>query len=320
MKNNKILLLVLVILLASCAPAPNSTPQSLMMEQVTPTLVRGDLTWEESILVTGLSEELGVAVDQIMVAEVEAVTWPDGCLGVGKIGVMCTQALVPGYRFVLDVDGMQYEYHTNLDMTIIVEVEESLINSSVVSEAIIQLAQNLRIEATDISLVSDEIVEFADVCLGVFYNDIKCTLLATSGHIIILEASDFVFEYHISNDGARIQPATIALTWSREGGFAGFCDQMTVFLSGEVYGSNCRSEDGRGGIFASLLSSEEQSQFFTWMEEYGQIHLDASDPPGVADEMSLLLSMNGSGNGKPGKPLQDELFRWSQNLYRRLYP
>ncbi len=44
---------------------------------------------------------------------VEAVDWPDGCLGVQTPGVMCTMVITPGYRVILEADGKQYEYHTN---------------------------------------------------------------------------------------------------------------------------------------------------------------------------------------------------------------
>ena len=30
------------------------------------------------------------------------------------------------------------------------------------------------------------------------------------------------------------------MTWKREGGIAGFCDSMTVYLSGEVHANSCK--------------------------------------------------------------------------------
>ncbi len=60
-----------------------------------------------------LVSRLQVDPDTIKLVSVEAVEWPDGCLGVQTPGVMCTMVITPGYRVVLEADGKQYEYHTS---------------------------------------------------------------------------------------------------------------------------------------------------------------------------------------------------------------
>jgi hypothetical protein len=47
----------------------------------------------------------------IKVVSEEAVTWPDGSLGCPKPGMMYTQALVPGYRIVLQAGEQTLNYH-----------------------------------------------------------------------------------------------------------------------------------------------------------------------------------------------------------------
>jgi len=37
-------------------------------------------------------------------------------------------------------------------------------------------------------------------------------------------------EYRTNQDGMQIRPATVLMTWKREGGIAGFCDYITVFF------------------------------------------------------------------------------------------
>lgn len=56
-------------------------------------------------------EETGVDRSDIQVAVAEAVTWPDGSLGCPEEGMVYTQALVPGYRVVLDVAGEELAFH-----------------------------------------------------------------------------------------------------------------------------------------------------------------------------------------------------------------
>jgi hypothetical protein len=55
--------------------------------------------------------EAGVDPDEIEVLVAEEVTWPDGALGCPQPDGMYTQALVEGYRIVLDVAGEEVHYH-----------------------------------------------------------------------------------------------------------------------------------------------------------------------------------------------------------------
>jgi hypothetical protein len=183
-----------------------------------------------------------------------------------------------------------------------------------------QLAANLGLKQSDISVVSNEIVEFSDSCLGITMQDVKCAQVTTPGRIVMLEANDIQYEYHTSESGTRIQPATLALTWKRDGGIAGFCDSMTVFLSGEIYGNQCRSEpDGTMDTFANLFSASDRKQFDAWMTQFGEVTLDASDPKGVSDRMEVTLVLSGLGSGKPSKAQEQALFTWAQSLFQKLY-
>jgi hypothetical protein len=162
------------------------------------------------------------------------------------------------------------------------------------------LASNLGLNESDISVVSSSSVEFPDACLGVALQDAGCAQVITPGKIIMLEAGGIQFEYHVSEDGKQVQPATPALTWTRDGGIAGFCNGITVFLSGEVYASDCRSQpEVTMKTFADLLSISEKQQFFDWSGTFGQVSLDASDPEGVSDRMIVTLEFHGNGSSQP---------------------
>ena len=199
-----------------------------------------------------------------------------------------------------------------------VEPEQSL---GPVEEAVIkQLATNLALKQSDISVVSNEVTEFTDACLGVVMVAAECADVVTDGHTIVLEAKGIEYEYRTSADGDRIQPATLALIWKREGGIAGFCDSMTIFLSGEVYGSQCRSEpNGTMATFATLFSASDHKQFDVWAKQFGEVILDASDPKGVSDRMEVTLVLYGLGSGKPNEVQKQALFTWSQKLFQKLY-
>jgi hypothetical protein len=183
-----------------------------------------------------------------------------------------------------------------------------------------QLAEHLGLQESDITVVSSEEAEFSDACLGVTMEGVMCAQVVTPGRVIMLEADGVQYEYHTSEDGNRVQPASLAMVWKREGGIAGFCDALTVFRSGEVFTSSCKSQQAEGtmGSLARLLTSSEQKEFHQWVSEFGEAELDASDPKGVADGMVLTLAWFGSGDAEPSELEQQELFNFAQDLYQEL--
>jgi hypothetical protein len=334
MKKYIWILILLIWMLTACAPKP--TEQSLLPNDDSypndsypnSSYPNGDnsapqlpisMTPAVSAAITALSGTLNLPPGQITVVSAEAVEWTDGCLGVQKPGVLCTQAIVPGYKIILEARDEQFEFHTDEDGNTVVQVVEEVFGS--IEERVVnQLASNLGLNESNISIISNSDIEFADTCLGVAMHNVICAEAVTPGKIIILEAKGVQYEYHVNNDGTLVQPATLALTWNREGGIAGFCDSLTVFLSGEVYGNQCKSQpNGTKGTFATLLSNTEREQFNSWFKELGQVDLDMSDPKGVSDRMEVKLTFYGNGSGMLSKTDQQELLLWVQTLYQKLY-
>ena len=240
--------------------------------------------------------------------------WPNSCLGVQRMGVMCTDQQVPGYILVLGVKGKQYEFHTDRDGVEIVPSEGVQALGTAQDAVKKNLASALGMDASRITVVSDTEVEWPDSCLGVAQEGVMCAMIVTPGHLITLQANSLQYEFHTNEDGSQIQPATLALTWKRNGGIAGFCDSLTVYLSGEVSGDNCKA-DVRNGI----LLPAEMTQLETWVMQFGQVNLDASDPVNASDRMTRQVSLFGNGSAQPSSADQQALITWAQDLYQRLY-
>ena len=117
-----IIFLLVVGMLAACgqpsstalptATAPTPTPSA-----PTGTPIRVDLTPAQRAAMQALIEAINVPVDQIQLISTEAVQWPDGCLGIVRMGVMCMRGPVEGFRIILAANSKQYEFHTNQDGT-----------------------------------------------------------------------------------------------------------------------------------------------------------------------------------------------------------
>jgi hypothetical protein len=61
-----------------------------------------------------LAERLNITQVDITTKEIELITWNDASLGCPEPGKGYTQALVNGYRIVLEVKDKVYNYHTSL--------------------------------------------------------------------------------------------------------------------------------------------------------------------------------------------------------------
>lgn len=60
---------------------------------------------DEASLVAEIAASTGLAAGDIDVVQIEAATWPDGCLGLAGPGQVCSQALVDGWLVVVRLPG-----------------------------------------------------------------------------------------------------------------------------------------------------------------------------------------------------------------------
>ncbi len=293
-------------------PLPTNLPQPTSIPLTTRLPL--EVNPAQRAAITSLSSTLNLPADQIKVIFAQAVMWPNGCMGVQRMGVMCTDQQVPGYIIVLAVNGKQYEFHTNRDGSEIVPSESVQASGTAQDAGKNYLASALGMDASQITVVSDTQVEWPDSCLGVAQDGVVCAMIVTPGHLITLQANNIEYEFHTNKDGSEIQPATLALTWKRNGSIAGFCDSLTVYLSGEVSGDNCKADVRKGELLPA-----EMTQLEAWITQFGQVNLDASDPGNASDRMTRQLSLVGNGSAQPSGADQQALFSWAQDLYQRLY-
>jgi hypothetical protein len=62
-------------------------------------------------IVADAADRAGVEPQDVEITIAEAVTWSDGSLGCPEPGMMYTQALVPGYRVVVEAGGETLNFH-----------------------------------------------------------------------------------------------------------------------------------------------------------------------------------------------------------------
>ena len=60
-----------------------------------------------------LARELNLPLDAVLTSEVQAVDWPDACLGAARANEMCLQVITPGYRLFFSTPQGDVEIHTD---------------------------------------------------------------------------------------------------------------------------------------------------------------------------------------------------------------
>ncbi|GAB4581104.1 MAG: hypothetical protein Fur0022_38510 [Anaerolineales bacterium] len=296
----------LLIGLTACATLPAAEqPTEPAPTEPIPTELPAEPTPTASNPVANLAREalavqLGLPADSIAVQSIEAVDWPNGCLGIDYKDTACTEAIVPGYRLILQANGDAYEYRSNLDGTLLLLAEPIVTTPDNAVEEIARaaLALQLGIAQDTITLISIEAVDWPDGCLGINLTDIACAAVITPGYRIILQANGQTYEYHSNKDGSQMLlaasvPATgeaPALQVDIQGGIAGFCDHVSLYLSGLATYQSCNvAQETRYQLTAKQLETLQNL-----VNQYGSFEITQSDPA-VADQMTVQIIFNGQG-------------------------
>lgn len=177
--------------------------------------------------------------------------------------------------------------------------------------AIRALVAALGVTPEQITIVSVEEMDWPDGCLGVQRPHVACLQVITPGFRIVLEANGAQYDYHTNTDGSVVVLAT-GLTWHREGGIAGFCDNLMISLSGEAFASGC--ESNVSGEPGAALSEAERAQLDKWLAAFGVVNVTVKDDA-VADAMTVTLTLNGFGTGRPTEADKQAMIEFAQAVY-----
>jgi hypothetical protein len=63
--------------------------------------------------INSFAQAQGIDINQVQVISFEQAEWQDSCLGLGRADESCAQVITPGFKVVLEVDGVQYEVRTD---------------------------------------------------------------------------------------------------------------------------------------------------------------------------------------------------------------
>jgi hypothetical protein len=186
------------------------------------------------------------------------------------------------------------------------------------------------VEAIQIRQIDEE--QFSNACLGAAGPEEMCAEVITPGYRAVFAVDGETYVYHTNLDGSQIRavdaplpPVTgqdelpleedVLLAWRREGGFAGFCDDLLIYADGRAIATSCRSttiEQDRQGF---RLSDQQFQQIQEWVERFESFELRQQDPPGAADAMTIQLALVGQGDAQATQAEQEAIALFAQKVY-----
>lgn len=291
-----------------------------------------------------LIQQQRVLPEVVRVIRSEPVQWRDGCLGVERPGMMCTQVITPGYRVILEADGKQYEYHTN-------ESGSTVISAGTPQDAAQEpkTFENIVIwQQTENNLCSQAEIGMQDVASGTCNGPLKQSTLGPDhteelSYLVNTYRSftqdtlagtvDFTGKGHKEPTTAEMRSVAewartvsmeaqggqssanlgIAFTWHREGGFAGFCDDLTVGRAGWAAPTTCKIGQLREASKYRLTAGELE-KMYTWLDLLASFDFEHKDAA-VADAMLVRVSFKGMGRQEAVLTLREEVASYGSQLF-----
>ena len=105
--------------------------------------------------------------------------------------------------------------------------------------------------------------------------------------------------FETAQSGTSADSTGLAFSWQRDGGVGGFCDDVSVYLTGLVTTSDCKGFNAEAYLTASQLE-----QLYTWVDGFSSIEYNDSTAP-LADGMTITLTLHGKGQ----KQADEEMIR-----------
>lgn len=241
-----------------------------------------------------MARRLGVAPSEVQVGQPEAVEWSDACLGYQHPAELCAAAVTPGFRVIVSAGGNQYEVRTDAGFTRARLPGGEELPLRLPENIRAAVARELGTAAGDLQVLFIEKVEWPDSCMGVEAAGTACAEVVTPGYRVLAQAGEQRAEVRVNAEGSqavRVNDAPV-FTWKREGGVAGFCDELEVLQSGLLRAYSCKEPSTL--VIESQLGEQQQAQLAQWTAAYRSFEFEQTDPAS-ADGMRVSMKFSGQG-------------------------
>jgi hypothetical protein len=320
------------------SPVPTMAPGA--MENMPPAVIAAR---------DALAKMSGIPVAQVEVVSYEAVDWPDGCLGVRREGILCTQVITPGYRVMMNAKGQPYEFHTDESGRTVLPASSDGTSSSIPSVQVPDLASTalfwqqtedgvcttIQVSGSEVSygrcnsaLTKTELAEGRSDQLETLVSQYSTFSATTKSGLVRLNGTgkgkatnaemrsiaEWARLVWMEAQGGRTGAAWgLAFSWHREGGIAGFCDDLAVYLNGWAMPTSCKATQPQGHP-GYRLSADQIEQLYQYIDQFSRFEVENSDGA-VADSMKTTLQFEGQGTVSVNDSQKEEIQNFAAEIY-----
>lgn len=118
--------------------------------------------------------------------------------------------------------------------------------------------------------------------------------------------------FETAQSGPSAASAGLAFSWHREGGVGGFCDDVSVYLTGLITTSDCKGFNAETYLTASQLEG-----LYGWVDGLSSIDYNDSNAP-LADGMTITLTLTGNGKKQADEETIREMIDFAATLDAQL--
>jgi hypothetical protein len=269
--------------------------------------------------------------------------WPDACLGLEIEEQLCAQVITPGYRVSLEYQGRDYVYRTDREgnTVLLAETPEPEVENP------IAVWVNEDEGSCETAIFGPDMVVFGpcdgplmagryaaperQLALVDFMNTYApFTAQTAAGEVEFRGGGDeeaTAAEQRTIAEWARLaateaqtgQPGStegLLFTWHREGGIAGFCDDLTVYRTGLAIASSCKGEETEA-VGEARLEGERLARAYEWLDTYAPFEYEETDPA-EADAMTVGMIFYGVGGEEAPDEVVQEMLLFASTLYHEL--
>ena len=270
-----------------------------------------------------LARQLGLPTADVRIVSAEPMEWPDACLGTGGPAENCALVVTPGYKLTFEADGGTYVYHTDPSgyQFRLVTAPEPALGETILAwtgqaedgscrEAVFgtdglafgrcggKLLGTSYVKQTR----QAELVDFAGryasfdapTPTGTIVFTADGPTAATPAEQRMLAEWAWLAQWEAQSGGPISWSE--ALAWQREGGVAGFCDDLSIDVTGEATARSCA-----GGQQVKLgrthLDAAQLNDLYRWIDSLQPFQVENKDPT-TADAMTVRLAFSGVGPGQ----------------------
>jgi len=279
-----------------------------------------------------LATVLNIVPSDISINSVDKITWKDACMGVRIQGQVCAQQVVTGYKILLGANGQSYEYHTNQDGSTLVIVPglsiEWVSNGQCLSAVIRQDegvsfgtcgGTNTSVPFADSSQSQD--LAFFMGAFAPFYANTASGMVNFVGLGAQISKSP---EQRMIGEWARLVVSQAAggstnssygvvIAWHREGSTAGVCEDLSVYINGEVQASSCQGSQPKN-LGHKFLNSDQLDEFYNWVDTLNSFETSQADQSQTIPIVNILV-FNGTGTSQATQSDMKRIEAFSAQLF-----